>query len=269
MAEGTGLGRAIWRFFTFYALRKRVGLTKAADEMFTGSVDGIEAAYTLQQDQLVEQYKGLRDAVSQVEMITEQKRQQLEKLNEEEADLITKRDGALTLAEQSAEGSDEYAKHAAAFERFQTRIDEVEQVQARLEQEIEETSQSMKRHLQQLTDLQSEIQRLPQEKAEMVAQHISSTELIQLNDRLQGIQTSLDTGPIDAVRKANAELSAKARISEKLAGTDVAAQDAQYARAGHSESASSKMQEMLAARKAEREGASEESPKSEDDRPEI
>ena len=49
---------------------------------------------------------------------------------------------------------------------------------------------------------------------------------------MQGLKTAMDRGPLDAVRKHNRELSAKARISQKLAGADVNVQDAQYAKAG-------------------------------------
>jgi hypothetical protein len=275
MAE-VGFWTGLKRLLTFYWLRKGLGLVRKADEQFTGSAQGISDAYDIQHDRMVTQYRELRDAVAQVEMVIEQKRQRLESLNKEEEELIVKRDGALTMAEQAEEGSDDYERHAAAFERFQNRVDEIEQQQQQNETEIEELSQSMKRHLQSLTDLQAEIQRLPQEKAEQMAQFVSNQKIIELNDRLQGLQTSIDRGPIDAVRKANQELSARASISEKLAGTDVREQDAEYARAGRGDTARTKMQEMLAARRAERgetptetqteEAASE---SSEDERPEI
>lgn len=275
MPEQVGFWTGLKRFLTFYWLRKGLGLARKADEQFTSSAEGIADAYDIQIDKMVSDYKTMRNAISQVEVVIEQKRQRLENLNREESDLIAKRDGALTLAEQAEEGSDDYETHAAAFERFQTRIDEIEVDQGQTETEIEELSESMKRHLRRLTEMQAEIQRLPQEKAEQMAQFVSNQQIVALNDQLQGLQTSMDRGPLDAVRKANQELSAKAKISEKLAGTDVREQDAQYAAAGTGESAKSKMQEMLAARRAERGEAPLEETKetasepSEDERPEI
>ncbi|HIE26625.1 TPA: hypothetical protein EYP66_05000 [Candidatus Poribacteria bacterium] len=275
MPEQIGFWTGLKRFLTFYWLRKGLGLARKADEQFTSSAQGISDAYDIQQDRMVAQYRELRDAVAQVEMVIEQNRQTLENLNSEQEELIQKRDGALTLAEQSEEGSEDYTRHAAAFERFQNRIDEIEVQQETTETKISELEQSMKRHMQSLTDLQAEIERLPTEKAEQIAEFISNQKIIELNERLQGIQTSMDRGPLDAVRKANRELSAKARISEKLVGTDVRQQDAEYAKIGRGDTAKSKMEAMLAARRAERGEAPMEETKeatsepSEDERPEI
>lgn len=275
MPETVGFWTGLKRFLTFYWLRKGLGLARKADEQFTSSAEGIADAYDIQIDRMVSDYKTMRDAISQVEVVIEQKRQRLESLNREETESIKKRDGALNLAEQAGEGSDDYEAHSAAFERFQTRIDEIEVEQSQTETDIEELSESMKRHLRRLTEMQAQIQRLPQEKAEQMAQFVSNQQIIALNDQLQGLQTSMERGPLDAVRKANQELSARAKISEQLAGTDVREQDAQYAVAGSGESAKSKMQEMLTARRAARGEAPAEEAKetasapSEDERPEI
>jgi hypothetical protein len=55
------------------------------------------------------------------------------------------------------------------------------------------------------------------------------------------------------VLTANRELAAKARVSERIAGTDVRRQDMEYADAGVQTSADEDFQAMLAARRAERE----------------
>lgn len=250
MSEGIGFFSALWRFFTFYKLRKALGLARAADAQFTGSVDGISDAFDLHQDALIRQFNGLRDAVAQVENVLEDKRHQLDTLNQKEDKLIKLREGALAKAESDPANTEQ---HKAAFNRYQTEISETEQRQAVLEKEIGEVSQSMKKHMLQLTDLQSKIQRLPEGKANAIADHVSAKMIIQLNDRLNGLQTSLDRGPIDAVLKANRELTAKARITEKLAGTDVRLQDQEYEQAGSQSLSDTSFDKMLAARKAERE----------------
>jgi hypothetical protein len=70
----------------------------------------------------------------------------------------------------------------------------------------------------------------------------------------------MDRGPIDAVRKHNRDLSAKARIANKLAGADVTVQDNQYEKAGQKSAASDRMAQMLAARQAERTARTGEKP---------
>jgi hypothetical protein len=72
--------------------------------------------------------------------------------------------------------------------------------------------------------------------------------------------------------EANKKLTAKARISEKLSKVDVRMQDKEYAKAGRVSTAKSKMEQMLAARRLEKEkeiGIKEEKTKDEDYRPKI
>lgn len=272
--EKIGIFRAILRYFRFWNWKKARGIIKAADEQFTGSVDGISAAFDIQKDTMVTQFQGLRDAIAEVEAILEDKRARLEALNIEEEELLEKREGALARAEeaQAANDTSAFEQHSGAFERFQVRIEEIDQIQERLNQDITDTSQTMNRYMLQLQELQAEIEKMPTQKAEAIADFVSARQIIELNDRLQGLETSLDKGPISAVLEANKKLTAKARISEKLSKVDVRMQDKEYARAGRVSTAKSKMEQMLAARRLEREqqtGVKEEKAKEEDDRPKI
>lgn len=272
--ERIGIIRALFRFLRFWNWKKARGIIKAADEQFTGSVDGISAAFDIQKDRMVSQFKGLREAISEVEAVVEEKRARLEELNIEEEDLLKKREGALAKAEEAKEKNDTaaYEKHAKAFERFQVRIDEIEQIQARLDQDIRETSLTMNKYMLQLQDFQAEIERLPKQKAEAIADFVSAKQIVELNDRLQGLETSLDKGPLSAVLEANKKLTAKARISEKLSQVDVRVQDREYEAAGRESTARGKMDEMLAARKLEKEGKEgkpKEAVSEKDDRPKI
>jgi len=272
--ERIGIIRAIFRFLRFWNWKQARGIIKAADEQFTGSVDGISAAFDIQKDKMVVQFKGLRDAISEVEAVLEEKRARLEELNIEEEDLLKKREGALAKAEEAKEKNDTaaYEKHAKAFERFQVRIDEIEAIQARLEQDVRETSLTMNKYMLQLQDFQAEIERLPKQKAAAIADFVSAKQIVELNDRLQGLESSLDRGPISAVLQANKQLTAKARISEKLSQVDIRVQDREYESAGRESTARNKMDEMLAARKLEKEGKAgkpQETVAEKDDRPKI
>jgi hypothetical protein len=273
MEEGqVGFWAAVWRFFSFYKARKALGLVRAANRQFTGSVQGISDAFDLTHEKYVANYNGLLTAVAEVESIAEQKRQRLQDLNTEEADLIKKRDGAINLAEKAKTANDQasYDKHAKAFEAFQLRIEQIETEQATLDTELKELGGSMEKHMMRLTEMQREIQNLPKQKADEIAKFVSSKKIIELNNRMQGLQTSLERGPIDEVLKANRELSAKARISDKLAGTDVRLQDQQYAQEGKTAAAREKLDDLLAARAAEKQAKRSGATKPrEDDRPTI
>ena len=270
--ENPGLIRSFWRLITFWKLRKALGLVRAADRQFTGSVQGISDAFDLHQNKLVKQYNGLRDAIAQVEAVLEQDRQQLESLNKREEQLVAMRDGALLKFEEAQRSGDQatLAKHQDAFERFDREIQEIDAQQAQLDKRITDTQGAMADYLRQLTKMQSEIKALPRDKAQALADFVSAQKIVELNDRLQGMQSSVERGPIDAVLQHNRELTAKARISQKLAGTDVERQNEEYALAGRSSTARERMQQMLAARAAERSAKTGEKPPADtEERPKI
>jgi len=250
-----GLFRALWRLMTFYGLRKQLGLVRAADRMFTGSTEGIADAFDLHRDEMIRSYESLFDAFGQLETVLEEKRLESEALAKELKDLGVKRDGALTMYERAAQVGDdqEKRKHQAAFERFQGRIKQIEVRQGELTDDVKVQEERMRGFERQVTALQAEIQNIPGQKAQAMADFVSNQKVIDLNRRLQGMQASIDRGPLDAVMQANRELAAKARVSERLAGADVRAQDTEYADVGRSSSIDDDLSAMLAARKAERE----------------
>ena len=176
-----------------------LGLIRAADRQFTGSAAGIRDAFDIHQDTMVTQYQELHDAISEVEMTIEQDRQQLEEANKREEELIGMRDGALAKFEE-AEGSHDQQtslKHQEAFERFDSEIQDIEVQQESLQARIKQTEGTMDGYLRQLTKLQAEIKRLPQEKAQAIADFVSSNKIIELNARLNGLKTSIERGPIE------------------------------------------------------------------------
>jgi len=69
-----------------------------------------------------------------------------------------------------------------------------------------------------------------------------------------GIKTSFEEGPVSLVLEENRKLTAQARVTEKMAGTNVELQDTMYAEAGRSSEGGDVFAKMLAARKAQKEG---------------
>lgn len=279
MEEQVGIMQALWRFITFYRLRKALGLVRAANKQFTGSTSGIRDAFDLEMNQKVQEYKQLESAVAEVENVIESKRLELERLNTEEKDLLKKREGALALAEKAqVEGNnDTFAQHQAAFTRFQSRINEVEERQNNLSEQMKQYEDSMKKYMLQLTKMQAFIQSLPAKKAEAIADFVSAKRIIELNHRLMGIKTSYEDGPMSLVLEENRRLTAQARVTEKMAGTSVELQDTMYAEAGRSSESGDVFAKMLAARKAQKEAqaapaekeAAKETASAGNDRPKI
>jgi chromosome segregation ATPase len=255
--ENIGLIRGLWRFFSFWKLRKALGLVRAADRQFTGSVEGIRDAFDIHAERLKSQYRELRDAVAQMDSVLEETRMSLEDLNKKEQDLLNKREGALTKYEaaQAAGNEQEMANHKAAFDRFDGEIQRIEAQQKEKESLIAAHQGRMGDFERQLTRLQAEVQKLPADKSAAIADFVSAKKIVELNDRLTGMQSSIDRGPIEAVLANNRELTAKARVSTRLAGTDVNKQDEEYASVGQKTQSSDRMAAMLAARKAEKDAS--------------
>ena len=88
-----GMGRALWRLISFYWLRKSLGLIRAADRQFTGSVGGVRDAFDIHREKLVRQFNELRDAVAEVEGILEAKRQEFQERYERQAQIQKEQDG--------------------------------------------------------------------------------------------------------------------------------------------------------------------------------
>lgn len=270
-----GLSRffgALKRFFTFKFLYQSKRVDEHADAIFTKSPEGIKAGFDLTKEQWVQQYRELRDAIANIMELQEQRQIRLEKLEEEEKLLIEKREGAMTMYERAlAENNEgEAKKHEAAFNRFHSRVQAIDVEQEELLKAIEEKGKEIENYKLRLTDFQSQIQQLESEKQEAIADVITSQKTLELNERLSGVATTLETGPLEAIRKRRNELKARANLSSELAGTDVTLQDLQYQKAGKETEGQSALAQMLAERKAKTK-EHEEKPVQEnvEERPEI
>jgi chromosome segregation ATPase len=247
---------AIQRFINFFFLRRSEDVRNAADRQFTGSVDGIRAAYAIDRDQLAKDFRGLQEAVAQVLTVAEDKKLRLARLGEEEKELQSQLNGAIRAAEQAQGSGDtaEFDKAKAAYSRYRARLSEIDSTEARLAAEVTQIEGSMTTHMTRLTELQARLERLPQEEAETVAEFVSARQIIELNNRLMNAQDSLKEGPARTVREQVRNMSSLARITEKLAGTDVRLQDQQYASLGRELEGEDSLEAVLRARRAQREG---------------
>jgi chromosome segregation ATPase len=248
---------AIRRWFNFYFLRRSEDVRRSADEQFTGSVEGIRAAYAIDRDKLASDFRGLQEAVGQVLTVVEDKKIRLEKLDAEEKTLQTQLNGAIRAAEkaQAESNTEEFAKAQAAYARYKARMTEIDAEQERLSGEVAALETSIQSHMSRLTEFQARLEALPAEEAATVADYVSAKQIIELNNRLMNASDSLKEGPTATVREQVRQMSAQARITEKLAGTDVTLQDRQYAELGRELEGADSLEAVLAARKAQREAA--------------
>jgi chromosome segregation ATPase len=249
---------AIRRWFEFFFLRRSEDVRRSADGQFTGSVEGIRAAYAIDRDRLAKDFRGLQEAVAQVLTVVEDKKIRLERLDAEEKDLQVQVNGAIRAAEQAQATADNasYEKAQAAYTRYKARLTEIDGQQESLTTDVAGLEKSIQTHMSRLTEFQARLEALPQEEAETVADFVSARQIIELNNRLMNASDSLREGPTATVREQVRQMSSQARITEKLAGTDVRLQDQEYATLGHALEGSDSLEAVLRARKAQRAAAS-------------
>ena len=248
---------AIRRWFDFFFLRRSEDVRRSADGQFTGSVEGIRAAYAIDRDRLAKDFRGLQEAVAQVLQVSEDKKIRLERLDAEEKDLQNQLNGAIRAAEQAQASGDTaaYEKAQAAYSRYKTRLTDIDSTQEQLHAEVAGLEKSIQTHMGRLTEFQARLEALPQEEAETVADFVSAKQIIELNNRLMNASDSLKEGPTATVREQVRQMSSQARITEKLAGTDVKLQDQEYASLGKEMAGEDSLEAVLKARKAQRDAA--------------
>ncbi len=266
---------AIGRFFSFLFLRRSEDIRRAADEQFTGSPEGIRAAFAIERDALARDFRTLQETVAEVLNIVEDRKQQLTSLDAEEERLLSQVEGALAAAEkaQAENNAEEFERSKAAHGRYSARLAEIDGLQEGISAQVTDLEGGLQRHMMTLTDLKGKLERLPQQEAEAVAEFVSAQKITELNNRLMNAQDSLRESPVAAVQERVKRLSAQARITEKLVGTDVKLQDQEYERLGAQSRSGTDFEALLAARKAKREGvtpeAREATPEQAPDRPQL
>lgn len=220
-------------------------LEESADDITSGSTGAIKAQFRRTKEEWLKQYNEMRDAVSQIIVIREQKKNEMEKLHKEEEELIVKMDGTLIEAEKDLNND----QHKTAYERYFNRKREIDIRQEQLENEVNTTENQLKDFKLRLTDLQSEIKKLDQEEAETIADIISSKKIIELNDRISNISRDNVSQSLNVIRNKRQQLKAKAALSSELNHVDVRVIDDKYKKSGEKNTASEAFANALAARK--------------------
>ena len=265
MSENISFLGNLWRLISFYKIRKALGLARAADEQFTSSAAGISDAYDIHHDSLVGDYKELLAAVSQVENAIEMKRGQLDGLEKKIAKSTMARDGAVRLySEELAKGEKAdpavLTKHETNGAAFAKEVKAFTEQRDALKAQIQAKEPDIAKLESRLTAMQKEINDLPQEKAEKVAEFVSNKAIIDANARLNNLRTTSDRSPLDAVSKKLAEQAAEARVSSRMANTNASTVTDEYLTAGSEVSGMDEFKALVATRQAKKAETTGEAP---------
>lgn len=276
MSDNNSIGffAAVWRFISFYKIRKALGIARAADDQFTKSAGGISDAFDIEHDNLVGDYKSLMGAVAQAEAALETKRGRVKEIAGKIGEKQKLFNGAVAIYRNNVNATDDAGKAKAAKAQadgttFKQAITDLTAEAERIEADIKAQEPNITRLMTQLSAMQRRISELPSEKAAAVSEFVSNKAIIEANERLNNLKTARERSPLDAVKKALNEQSAAARVSSKLSGIDTAATDAEYLDAGTKTTAQDDFMSAVAAADAKHAEATGQAAPSEKDRPQI
>ncbi len=201
---------------------------------------GIKAAFRETRDQWTKQYHEVRDAVSQLLMVMEQKRNEISELEKELQSIEVKKRGAVEKFKQTRED-----KYQQAFQAAHTRSSEIEVRLQTLNAEVTDMERQVDRYKLKLQEMQTNISGLDQQEAQAIADIVSSKQIVDLNDRLSNLSTTLNDQNLQAIEKQRQRMKAKATLSDELAGTDTNNIEAEIMAAGMNTTAMDEFNQML------------------------
>jgi hypothetical protein len=93
--------------------------------------------------------------------------------------------------------------------------------------------------------MQMQIQDLDKKEAESIADIVTSKQIVELNDRMANLSTTLHDENIQAIERTRQRLKSKVKLSEELGGTDLGAIQKEILDAGMSDAAMDEFSKML------------------------
>jgi len=252
--EKIGFFAAAWRLLTFYKLRQALGLVRKADQMFTGSVEGIRDGFALYKDDLIDNFNKMTQAVTQAVQAQQMQEDQLEKLVAQIKDTEMRQSGADILYDEAEEKGDQagMARARKDSERFSVELERLQQEKKALEEQIAQDEINNAELKAQLSSMLSEIEALKGEEAKQIAQFITSNAKISAYETAKGLKSAIDSSPIDAIREANKERAAKAKVLGEVTRATSEGQDDKYRKAAANTNASDAFAKRKAAREVEK-----------------
>lgn len=220
---------------------------KAIGYMLTGKID--ESTKGLNEDphvvrarfdDLIEKKRKsilqVRNAVAGLIRNVERKRAELKSTNEEIEKKERLMSGAKAMATKIANGmsreeaqqNPEFIKCMKAYQDFKSSLDLLTQRKESLEQDVTQTENESKGYEIQLQSLHRELQEFIDEKERSVADVAIARETRAANEALAGVANDGTADDLRRLRESVSQAKAEAQVTSRLAGTDMARQEAEF-----------------------------------------
>ncbi|MFH0824862.1 MAG: hypothetical protein V2B18_19080 [Pseudomonadota bacterium] len=217
---------------------------RAGDDMVSSSPEAIRATYAAAINDAGKRYKDMQQAVALLAREREKTEQSLKQLDADERELQKKLEGSLAMAQAEPDNP----QHREAGGRYIARLNEIDQKQGLLAGELDAQSKRVEEYKVKLRSFTDEMDRLRREQGEMVAEFVSSQQVIQLEDRLKGLSESGTDESIVAIRDRVSKMRSEAKIATEMRSAASSEIDVQYERAGAERQAASQFDDLLKAR---------------------
>jgi chromosome segregation ATPase len=248
----------------FSAILTKLGLKaqKAADKQWTKDASSIGAAFDVHEEKLSTEYTEFFETVAAAETEYGRQEKELEEINKNRKELEDSLEGALAAIEDANKNGGKtkvngkvrtLAQVTQDAEDFQAELDKLTEREEKLHKEIDDGENERAELKRELQKMQEELASLPKAKAAAVSKFLSKTKLIERQEKLAGLRKKRsERSPIDAVNEAIDNLESREKVSREMAGVVTSDRRSDYASAGKTSGAKSKIADRLAARAAER-----------------
>jgi chromosome segregation ATPase len=274
MAKKLGILGGLFKFLAFWNWRKGAQISDAAERQFTDSSQGIGAGYDMAIDDQIARWQNMNTAAARIEASRSTDQLRLKELNEQEEQQMELREAGLDYilglqvkleAAQAAGNTMEVSKLSGEIETYMqhvagydSKISEIEKEQAEVEARLAQIDDEIKDLDREVIAMERAVQDLKREKGRAMADFEKNSAVIEARKSIEGLRTSADRGPIDAIRAKNRELTAMAQGMNRRAGVSAGAVDNNLRELAAKSKAGDRVAQMLAARKAERQGTASE-----------
>lgn len=247
-----GMGWALLRYFRFWNWKKARGIVDAADEMYTGSIEGIEFAFAIEGDNLADRLKSAIGQSAKIRMAVAQQRKLLEASDEREAKLQSAMSGCAEALLDAAGSPTKEAEIRTDFDMLSKQFNDEETKQKRITAVLKRLEQSLASLGRGMEELETRRANLKGDEAEAVAAFVTEGTLREAFDVVQDLRTSFERGPVDAVMKKTAERTAQIEGYEGELNRETGGLVDKYATRDRVGTTDQRLETMLAAKRAER-----------------
>ena len=251
MANGiTRFFKAIW-----YSISGRAH--RQADKLMEDP-DAVRGTY----EDIIRDKKGniqrYKEAIGQLIALVEQKRLSLKKLTDEVDDLEMKKAGAIAKAKSTAselqksgtadeeiKQHPEYTRCVAAYNDFDSTLEEKNARIDELEADIERAQGDIESHKAQILDLQRDLEKIKTEQSETYADLVTAREQEEIADMLSGISMDGTSEELTRMREIREKAKGRTKVAQELAGTDSRAEEDEFLAAARESAASEEFDSLI------------------------